>query len=50
MTDRIAVMLLEKLEKVTALPSLFHEPEDLRKTVRAWAAEFPGGNLKDIIG
>ncbi len=50
MTDRIAVMLLEKLEKVTALPSLFHEREDLRKTIRKWAAEFPGGNLKTIIG
>jgi Nucleoside 2-deoxyribosyltransferase len=49
MCQQIAEILLEKLEKVSALPSLFKNRDEMKKTIYNWAAEFPGGNLVNIL-
>ncbi len=46
---KIAGMILDKLEKVYSQTSLFTDKEDLKTTIRQWAAEFPGGNLKNLL-
>lgn len=47
--ERIAGMILDKLEQVYTQASLFAGRNDLETTIREWASEFPGGNLKNII-
>lgn len=47
--QKIAGMILDKLENVYSHTSLFDGRNDLKKIIRQWAAEFPGGNLKNML-